>query len=661
MVRSASFAVTLRENIARYFGVPVKNQALYDEDGLLTTNADLLRTLQRVNPMLYVHDVKDMSAQLRDHTEKELAFIDAEVEQSRRNLRLKGHTMRFGASDTQLRPDQMLEGVCEENSGNTGEPIAEGINVSKEPLANGMDQWQGQVGAAPSGTGSTTAMSSAHVEASSIATVDDAHCPSLAAPATLSAQMLASMATPARSPGARGHLAEIPVEVELVGHKSEPVFSTELMAKARLQPAVKVPFKAGEGSFVAPVRLQTGVQSPPHPGPLMPAVTAPGSQSPAHHPQFVPLVPPPGSQSPLPSAPLMPAMMAASQVHPPQYTGMSATAFPGHPGLFQPPEQTHMHGSQASVTAFPGHPGLVQPPEPTHMHGSQASSVTAFPGHPGLVQPPEPTHMQGVQANLGRAQWLPAQHPADRSPSPCAAAFRSRPTTPVAFSARSSTPVLMAVQRRQPSMGPLGLNSAAVPSQSRTPPPVARRSQSPVMQPRLPGNGWNGSSGAYPSFVAQGAQSQPQLQLHSAPQLQPPSQLASQPQLQPPPQSQPQLQPHSQPQLQPQTQPQHMMQPSHQFPCVRPGTGQLHQIPQQIVHPAQLREDLSDIRLTTSSGPSPEFQQQAGRFFSIVDQMHKGGRRQARAGSREGTRIMRHMQDAEAHGSFDGDVESIWT
>jgi len=213
MVRSASFAVTLRENIARYFGVPVKNQALYDEDGLLTTNADLLRTLQRVNPMLYVHDVKDMSAQLRDHTEKELAFIDAEVEQSRRNLRLKGHTMRFGASDTQLRPDQMLEGVCEENSGNTGEPIAEGINVSKEPLANGMDQWQGQVGAAPSGTGSTTAMSSAHVEASSIATVDDAHCPSLAAPATLSAQMLASMATPARSPGARGHLAEIPVEV----------------------------------------------------------------------------------------------------------------------------------------------------------------------------------------------------------------------------------------------------------------------------------------------------------------------------------------------------------------------------------------------------------------------------------------------------------------
>lgn len=87
LIRSATFAMTLRENIARYFGVPVKNQALYDEDGLLATNADLLRALQRVAPLIYVYNIKDMDAQLRNHTEKELAAIDAEVEQSRKNFR----------------------------------------------------------------------------------------------------------------------------------------------------------------------------------------------------------------------------------------------------------------------------------------------------------------------------------------------------------------------------------------------------------------------------------------------------------------------------------------------------------------------------------------------------------------------------------------------
>eukprot|EP00913_Durusdinium_trenchii_P005485 g5113.t1 len=41
MVKSSGFNITLRENIARYFGVPVDQQALYDEDGILATTADL--------------------------------------------------------------------------------------------------------------------------------------------------------------------------------------------------------------------------------------------------------------------------------------------------------------------------------------------------------------------------------------------------------------------------------------------------------------------------------------------------------------------------------------------------------------------------------------------------------------------------------------------
>ncbi|CAJ1327819.1 unnamed protein product [Effrenium voratum] len=45
MVKAPGFNVTLRENIARYFGVPVSQQAVYDEDGLLATAADLSQKL----------------------------------------------------------------------------------------------------------------------------------------------------------------------------------------------------------------------------------------------------------------------------------------------------------------------------------------------------------------------------------------------------------------------------------------------------------------------------------------------------------------------------------------------------------------------------------------------------------------------------------------
>lgn len=87
-VRSPTFADTLLENIARYFGVPVENQAIYDEDGLLTTSADFSRALQRVAPMLYIYDVNEMGPELKERTVEELAMINAGVEQSWRNFRM---------------------------------------------------------------------------------------------------------------------------------------------------------------------------------------------------------------------------------------------------------------------------------------------------------------------------------------------------------------------------------------------------------------------------------------------------------------------------------------------------------------------------------------------------------------------------------------------
>jgi len=85
-VRSSAFASTLRENVSRYFGVPLESQAIYDEDGLLTTGADFSRALQRVNPKLYVYDVNEMGRELRERTVEELETIDAEVEQSWRHF-----------------------------------------------------------------------------------------------------------------------------------------------------------------------------------------------------------------------------------------------------------------------------------------------------------------------------------------------------------------------------------------------------------------------------------------------------------------------------------------------------------------------------------------------------------------------------------------------
>jgi len=86
MVKAPGFGTTLRENIARYFGVPVKSQAVYDEDGLLATAADLSRALQRYAPKLYVYNLDDMGAQLRQKTKEQLAKIEGEVEQTRRHF-----------------------------------------------------------------------------------------------------------------------------------------------------------------------------------------------------------------------------------------------------------------------------------------------------------------------------------------------------------------------------------------------------------------------------------------------------------------------------------------------------------------------------------------------------------------------------------------------
>ncbi|CAJ1340016.1 unnamed protein product [Effrenium voratum] len=85
-IRSPHFAGTLRENVARYFGVPIERQAIYDEDGLLTSCADYSRALQRMYPKLFIYDLDEMGADLRARAVEELRQLDADVEQSWRQF-----------------------------------------------------------------------------------------------------------------------------------------------------------------------------------------------------------------------------------------------------------------------------------------------------------------------------------------------------------------------------------------------------------------------------------------------------------------------------------------------------------------------------------------------------------------------------------------------
>lgn len=88
--RTAAFAETLRENIARYFDVALEFQVLYDDDGLLTTPVELSRSLQRVDPLIYIYDFREMGSQLRTRTAEEFATINAQVQQFQSILGLLG-------------------------------------------------------------------------------------------------------------------------------------------------------------------------------------------------------------------------------------------------------------------------------------------------------------------------------------------------------------------------------------------------------------------------------------------------------------------------------------------------------------------------------------------------------------------------------------------
>lgn len=89
-VRSPSFAATLRSNITGYFGVPIDQQVIFDDDGLLVTAADISRALQRVSPALYVYDFRNMTPDQKQSVVAGFQRKQAGVGQSLSSFRMHG-------------------------------------------------------------------------------------------------------------------------------------------------------------------------------------------------------------------------------------------------------------------------------------------------------------------------------------------------------------------------------------------------------------------------------------------------------------------------------------------------------------------------------------------------------------------------------------------
>lgn len=89
-VRSPTFANTLRSNISGYFGVPVEQQVIFDDDGLLATAADISRALQRVSPALYVYDFRSMTPEQKQAVVAGFQRKQVGVGQSLTSFRMHG-------------------------------------------------------------------------------------------------------------------------------------------------------------------------------------------------------------------------------------------------------------------------------------------------------------------------------------------------------------------------------------------------------------------------------------------------------------------------------------------------------------------------------------------------------------------------------------------
>jgi len=81
-IRSAEFPKTLQENIAHYFNIPLEYQAVFDEEGLLSTVVDFVRALQAVKPSLQIFDIREMGTKAQEAASAQLDKVAEEVKRA---------------------------------------------------------------------------------------------------------------------------------------------------------------------------------------------------------------------------------------------------------------------------------------------------------------------------------------------------------------------------------------------------------------------------------------------------------------------------------------------------------------------------------------------------------------------------------------------------
>eukprot|EP00434_Breviolum_minutum_P003957 symbB.v1.2.003481.t1/scaffold178.1/size285009/8 len=87
LIHSEDFASTLKENINHYFEVGFDDQAVFDEDGLLVSPADYLRSLRHPRPYFRVFSLRQMPPDLKEQTVEKLTTLQLEVDKMQQVLR----------------------------------------------------------------------------------------------------------------------------------------------------------------------------------------------------------------------------------------------------------------------------------------------------------------------------------------------------------------------------------------------------------------------------------------------------------------------------------------------------------------------------------------------------------------------------------------------
>jgi hypothetical protein len=132
VIRSGDFANTLRENVAHYFGVPFEYQAVFDEEGLLSTVVDFVRALQAVKPSLQVFDIREMAPKARERASAQLAIVLDEVKRAQQMFREPALPAACSGSAAMTQPAAPPLNACGSN-GHTNVPAFS--QAATEPLA----------------------------------------------------------------------------------------------------------------------------------------------------------------------------------------------------------------------------------------------------------------------------------------------------------------------------------------------------------------------------------------------------------------------------------------------------------------------------------------------------------------------------------------------